>query len=122
MLTSMYSAISGMESSQTDMDVIGNNIANVNTTGFKAGRATFEDAMSQVLQGASMPTATTGGTDPVEVGLGVFDRRRAGAGQSGQHGQHGADHRPRHQWRRLLRLLEWVAAVLQPRRRDAGRC
>jgi flagellar hook protein FlgE len=53
------------------MDVIGNNIANVNTVGFKSGQVTFQDSLSQTLRGASAPTATLGGTDPVQIGLGV---------------------------------------------------
>lgn len=71
MLRSMDSGISGLESQQLAMDVIGNNIANVNTTGFKAGRATFEEQMSQLLEGASSPVGGTGGTNPMQVGLGV---------------------------------------------------
>jgi flagellar hook protein FlgE len=70
MLRSMYSAISGLQNHQIAMDVIGNNIANVNTTGYKAERVTFEESMSQVLQGATRPTAGMGGTNPIEVGLG----------------------------------------------------
>ena len=53
------------------MDVIGNNIANVNTTGFKRGRVTFEDMLSQTLSGASNPGTTIGGTNPKQIGLGV---------------------------------------------------
>ena len=53
------------------MDVVGNNIANVNTTGFKGSTVTFQDLLSQIVSGASTPTATTGGTNPAQVGLGV---------------------------------------------------
>ena len=53
------------------MDVIGNNIANVNTTGFKASRVTFADMISQPLSGASAPNNTIGGTNPKQVGLGT---------------------------------------------------
>lgn len=53
------------------MDVIGNNIANVNTTAFKAGRATFEESFSQVLRNASRPTEGQGGVNPIAVGLGM---------------------------------------------------
>jgi flagellar hook protein FlgE len=71
MLRSLYSAISGMQAFNTKLDVIGNNIANVNTTGFKAGRVDFSDTLSQTMAGASAPTATMGGTNPQQVGLGV---------------------------------------------------
>ncbi len=75
MLRSLYSAISGMNAFQTSLDVTGNNIANVDTTGFKTGRVEFSDILSQTLSGASSPTAagTTGpgGTNPQQVGLGV---------------------------------------------------
>jgi flagellar hook protein FlgE len=67
----MFSAISGMKNHQVRMDVIGHNIANVNTVGFKAGRATFQDVLSQTLRGASSPQSTRGGTNPIQVGLGM---------------------------------------------------
>jgi flagellar hook protein FlgE len=72
-LRSMYSAISGMQGFQTKLDVIGNNIANVNTTGFKTGRVDFSDVLSQTMSGGSAPNAVTGlgGTNPKQVGLGV---------------------------------------------------
>lgn len=56
MLRSMYSGISGMRGFQTKLDVIGNNIANVNTVGFKKGRVMFQDILSQNVQGAGAPT------------------------------------------------------------------
>ncbi len=71
MLRSLFTGISGLTNHQTRMDVIGNNIANVNTTGFKAGRVNFQDMMSQTLQGASPGTGGRGGTNPKEIGLGV---------------------------------------------------
>jgi len=71
MLQAMYSGISAIEAQQTAMDVIGNNIANVNTTAYKSGRVTFEDQLSQTIQGASTPTVNAGGTNPQQVGLGV---------------------------------------------------
>ena len=71
MLQAMYSGISAIEAQQTSLDVIGNNIANVNTTAYKAGRVTFEDQLSQTIQGASTPSANVGGTNPQQVGLGV---------------------------------------------------
>jgi flagellar hook protein FlgE len=70
MLRSLYSAISGLKNHQVKMDVIGNNISNVNTTGFKRSRVTFSTMLSQTMKGASSPTANQGGTNPVQVGLG----------------------------------------------------
>jgi flagellar hook protein FlgE len=71
MMRSLYSAISGLRNHQTRMDVIGNNIANVNTTGFKQSRVTFQDTLSQTLQGASSAAGNQGGTNPMQVGLGM---------------------------------------------------
>ena len=71
MLQAMFSGVSGLQVHQTKLDVIGNNIANVNTLGFKAGRVTFEDQLSQTLRTASSPTDTVGGQNPAQVGLGV---------------------------------------------------
>ncbi|ASS75644.1 flagellar basal-body rod protein FlgF [Tumebacillus algifaecis] len=70
MLRSMYSGISGMRGFQIKLDVIGNNVANVNTVGFKAGRVMFKDIMSQTLQGAGAPVDPFGGTNPQQIGLG----------------------------------------------------
>ncbi len=71
MLRSMFSGVSGLRSHQTMMDVIGNNIANVNTVGYKASTAEFSDLLSQMISGAGVPTAQNGGTNPAQVGLGV---------------------------------------------------
>ncbi|MDR5658263.1 flagellar hook protein FlgE [Serpentinicella sp. ANB-PHB4] len=71
MMRSMFSAISGLNSHQTKMDVIGNNIANVNTVGFKGGRVTFQEVFNQTLQGAGAAQGNRGGTNPRQVGLGV---------------------------------------------------
>lgn len=71
MLQSMYSGISGLQNHQTKLDVIGDNIANVNTHGFKKGRFTFQDMMSQQVQGATEPGANQGGTNPTQIGLGT---------------------------------------------------
>ncbi|MCE5284782.1 MAG: flagellar hook-basal body complex protein [Pelosinus sp.] len=68
---SMYAGVSGLTNSQTRMDVIGNNISNVNTTGFKAGRANFQDMLNQTLQGASSAQGNRGGTNPMQIGLGM---------------------------------------------------
>jgi flagellar hook protein FlgE len=70
MLRSMYSGISGMKNFQTKLDVIGNNIANVNTFGFKKGRVTFKDMVSQTISGASAPSTNLGGVNAKQVGLG----------------------------------------------------
>ncbi|HTX99586.1 MAG TPA: flagellar hook protein FlgE [Bacteroidota bacterium] len=70
-LRSLFSGVSGLMSQQTMMDVIGNNIANINTIGFKAGRATFSELYAQTLRGATQPTTTNGGTNPMQVGLGT---------------------------------------------------
>ena len=70
MLRSMYSGISGMKNFQTKLDVIGNNIANVNTYGFKKGRVNFKDLVSQSIAGASAPRSNLGGVNPKQVGLG----------------------------------------------------
>ncbi len=71
MLGSMYSAVSGLSAHQTKMDVIGNNIANVNTYGFKASRVTFSDVFYQTLRGASAPTSSSGGINPTQLGYGA---------------------------------------------------
>ena len=71
MLRSMFAAISGLKSHQTMLDVTANDIANVNTIGFKAGRTTFKDSLSQMQSGSAAPGATTGGANAVQVGLGV---------------------------------------------------
>jgi flagellar hook protein FlgE len=71
MLRSMFSAISGLRAHQTKMDVTGNNIANVNTVGFKASQTVFQDTLSQVIRAGGAPAADRGGTNPAQVGLGV---------------------------------------------------
>ena len=72
MMRSLYSGVSGLKNHQTRMDVIGNNISNVNTYGFKTERATFQDLISQTLQGAAEPRDNVGGVNPKQVGLGVL--------------------------------------------------
>lgn len=71
MLRSMYSGVSGMRGFQTKLDVIGNNIANVNTVGFKAGRVMFKDILSQTVSGVTAPSDTQGGVNAKQVGLGT---------------------------------------------------
>ncbi|MFD2613009.1 flagellar basal body rod protein FlgG [Paenibacillus gansuensis] len=72
MLRSMYSGVSGMRGFQTKLDVIGNNIANVNTIGFKAGNVVFKDILSQTVSGVTPPSdGTVGGVNAKQIGLGV---------------------------------------------------
>jgi flagellar hook protein FlgE len=71
MMRSLFSGVSGLQNHQTRMDVVGNNIANVNTTGFKRNRVNFQDMIYQQLQGATRPTEDLGGVNPKEVGLGM---------------------------------------------------
>ena len=71
MMRSLFAAISGLRAHQTMLDVTANDIANVNTVGYKAERVTFKDALSQTLRGASAPGASLGGTNPAQIGLGV---------------------------------------------------
>ncbi len=71
MVRSLYSGISGLRTHQVGMDVTANNISNVNTVAFKAGRATFKESMVQMLQGPSRPAGNQGGRNPLQIGLGV---------------------------------------------------
>ena len=71
MMRSLFSGVSGLKIHQTRMDSIGNNIANINTTGFKSSRTTFSDMLSQTQAGAGTPTANLGGTNPRQIGLGA---------------------------------------------------
>ncbi|HEY8425800.1 MAG TPA: flagellar hook protein FlgE [Limnochordales bacterium] len=71
MLRSLFAGVSGMRTHQLNMDVIADNIANVNTTGFKAGRMTFKEVYSQLLRAARGPMGDLGGVNPLQVGLGV---------------------------------------------------
>lgn len=70
MMRSLFAGVSGIRTHQVRMDVIGNNIANVNSIGFKSGRATFNDVLSQTLSGATGPSGVRGGLNPAQVGLG----------------------------------------------------
>lgn len=69
-MSSMYSGVSGLRMHQKKMDVIGNNIANVNTLGYKKGQVTFKEVFSQTIQGGGSPQGGKGGTNPQQVGLG----------------------------------------------------
>lgn len=71
MLRSLFSGISGLRAHQTMLDVTGNNIANVNTAGYKAAQVQFQDTLSQVLSNAGAAQEGIGGTNPAQVGLGV---------------------------------------------------
>jgi flagellar hook protein FlgE len=70
MLRSLNAAVSGLRNQQTRMDVIGNNVANVNTTAFKAGRVTFKEGFAQLISAATRPVTPVGGTNPEQIGLG----------------------------------------------------
>ena len=72
MMRSLYAGVSGLQNHQIRMDVLGNNISNVNTIGFKKGRVTFHDMLSQTLSGAAKPTDEVGGVNPQQVGLGMM--------------------------------------------------
>jgi flagellar hook protein FlgE len=72
MLTSLNSAVSGLDAFQQQMDIIGNNIANINTTGFKSGQGNLVDSFSNTLQAATASSSTNAsGTDPMQIGTGV---------------------------------------------------
>lgn len=70
-MRSMYSGVSGLKAHQTKMDVIGNNIANVNTIAYKKGQVTFQEVFSEAIRGAGAPQEGKGGTNPQQIGLGV---------------------------------------------------
>lgn len=72
MMRSLFAGVSGLRNHQIRMDVVANNIANVNTTGYKMARVTFQDLFYQTLKGASAPQGDIGGTDPIQVGLGMI--------------------------------------------------
>lgn len=71
MLRSLFAGISGLRVNQTMLDVTGNNIANANTTGFKSSTTVFSDTLSQMLTAASGGNTERGGTNPIQIGLGV---------------------------------------------------
>jgi flagellar hook protein FlgE len=71
MIRSLYSGISSLRNHQLKMDVTSHNIANVNTTGYKAQRVTFKEGFSQILKGATRPPGNSGGTNPMQAGLGM---------------------------------------------------
>ena len=71
MMPSLFAGVSGLQNHQTEMDVIGNNIANVDTVAFKSSSVTFKEGFAQLLQGASRPPGNQGGINPIQVGLGM---------------------------------------------------
>lgn len=71
MMRSLFAGVAGLRNNQMSMDVIGNNIANVNTVGFKRSSVTFQDILSQTTRAASRPQEGRGGTNPMQVGLGM---------------------------------------------------
>jgi flagellar hook protein FlgE len=71
MMAGMYAAISGLDANQAMLNDTAANLANVNTVGYKASSMTFADSLTQVMRGASAPTKTNGGSNPVQIGLGV---------------------------------------------------
>ncbi len=71
MMAGMYAAISGLDANQAMLNTTANDLANVNTVGYKASSITFADELTQVIRGASGPTSSNGGTNPVQIGLGV---------------------------------------------------
>lgn len=71
LLNSLFAGVSGLRNHQSMMDVIGNNIANVNTIGYKGSRVTFSDTFNQFVKAGTNPTDTTGGTNTFQIGLGM---------------------------------------------------
>jgi flagellar hook protein FlgE len=71
MMAGVYAAISGLDANQSLLNDTANNLANVNTVGYKSSSMTFADSLTQITRGASAPTKTNGGSNPVQVGLGV---------------------------------------------------
>ncbi|HEB52047.1 MAG TPA: flagellar hook-basal body complex protein [bacterium] len=70
--TALYTGLSGLRSYQTYIDVIGNNLANVSTPGFRSSRATFSDVLSFTVRAGSGPNGTFGGQNPLQIGTGTF--------------------------------------------------
>src|SRR3954464_13364100 len=71
MMRGMFAAISGLKQHQVMLDVTANDIANVNTIGYKSARVTFQDSLNQMQRGAAGATTSTGGSNAAQVGLGV---------------------------------------------------
>lgn len=71
MMRSMFSGVSGLRAHQTMMDVVGNNVSNVNTPGFKASQTSFREALTQTIRAAAPGADDVGGTNPIQIGLGA---------------------------------------------------
>ena len=91
MLQAMLAGVASIKAQQTRMNIIGNNLANVNTTAYKGSRVTFQDMLAQTLRGAGRPGAALGGTNPVQFGLGVLI---AGTDVNTEQGSLNATNRP----------------------------
>lgn len=91
MLQALLAGVASIKAQQTRMNVIGNNLANVNTTSYKGSRITFQDMLSQTIRGASRPTGERGGTNPIQYGLGVLV---AGTDVNNEQGSLNATNRP----------------------------
>ncbi|MBS1707107.1 MAG: flagellar hook protein FlgE [Armatimonadetes bacterium] len=91
MLQAMLAGVASIKAQQTRMNVIGNNLANVNTTAYKGSRVTFQDMLAQTIRGASRPTASLGGTNAIQFGLGVLV---AGTDVNNEQGSLNATNRP----------------------------
>lgn len=91
MLQAMLAGVASIKAQQTRMNVIGNNLANVNTTAYKGARVTFQDMIAQTIRGASRPNGASGGTNPIQYGLGVLV---AGTDVNSEQGSLSATNRP----------------------------
>ena len=74
MMSGMYAAISGLNAHQTLLDVTANNLANVDTIGYKAQSAQFSEALAELETGGTAPNGFSAGTNPLQIGLGVHRR------------------------------------------------
>jgi flagellar hook protein FlgE len=91
MLQALLAGVASIRSQQTRMNVIGNNLANVNTTAYKGSRVTFQDMLAQTMRGAARPAGGRGGTNPIQFGLGVLV---AGTDVNNEQGSLNATNRP----------------------------
>lgn len=87
----MLAGVASIKAQQTRINVIGNNLANVNTTAYKGSRVTFQEMLAQTIRGAGRPSAALGGTNPIQFGLGVLI---AGTDVNNQQGSLNATNRP----------------------------
>ncbi len=71
MMSALFAGVSGLQNHMTKMNVVGDNIANINTIGYKGARVTFQESLVQTLRGAGRPVGNTGGTNPIQLGLGM---------------------------------------------------